>query len=39
MHTMTIVRIGALSTGRITTRSIRMPPTKAMASVATNATQ
>jgi hypothetical protein len=31
---MTMVRIGAFSTGRITIRSIRSPPTKAMATVA-----
>ena len=34
-----MVRIGAFSTGRITTRSIRSPPTKAMATVAKNVTQ
>ena len=39
MQTMTIVSTGAFSTGRITTRSIASPPTKAIASVAANATQ
>ena len=39
MQTMTIVSTGAFSTGRITTRSIRRPPTNATASVAQNATQ
>ena len=36
---MTIDRIGAFSTGRITTRSITTPPTNATARVDTNATQ
>ena len=36
---ITIVRIGAFSTGRITTRSIARPPANAMASVAKNAPQ
>jgi len=39
MQTMTIVSRGARSTGRMTTRSIRSPPTNATVSVAKNATQ
>ena len=39
MHTMTMVSTGAFSTGRIRMRSSRRPPTKAMASVAKNASQ
>jgi hypothetical protein len=36
---MTMVRMGAFSTGRITVRSMRSPPTKAMTRVAKKATQ
>jgi hypothetical protein len=39
MVTMTMLRMGAFSTGRITTRSMRMPPAKAMTRVAKNANQ
>jgi len=39
MHTITMVRIGLPSTGRITTRSIRTPPMKDTTSVPKNATQ
>jgi hypothetical protein len=39
METMTIVRTGAFSTGRMMTRSMTMPPTKAMASVPKKAAQ
>jgi hypothetical protein len=38
-HTMTTARMGALSTGRMTTRSMTIPPTKAMARVAAKAAQ
>ena len=37
--TITIDRIGAFSTGRITTRSMTTPPTNAIARVDRNATQ
>ena len=36
---MTMLRIGAFSTGRITTRSMTRPPTKARTTVQQNATQ
>ena len=39
MHTMTTVRGGACSTGRMTRRSMRRPPTKAMTRVAEKAVQ
>ena len=39
MVTTTAARTGAFSTGRITTRSITMPPTNETISVITKATQ
>ena len=39
MKTMTTDRIGAFSTGRMMTRSISTPPTKAIATVSRNAAQ
>ena len=39
MHTITIASTGALSTGRMTVRSIATPPANAIPSVSTNAGQ
>ena len=39
MHTMTMVRMGLFSTGRITTRSISTPPTNEITRVPKNAHQ
>ena len=39
MVTITMVRMGAFSTGRITIRSMSTPPTKAMTRVAKKAAQ
>ena len=39
MQTITMVRTGAFSTGRMTTRSMTRPPMNERTSVAKNATQ